>query len=103
MWEWPTWDDFETAILLGTNVAWAHIGNFRKYAAEDMVNDCGKQIRVGDVLDNLFDGTLRDLVFKGNVDHIADGLLTIAPVDVTGRDPDEVADEYGLNDEQIVQ
>ena len=82
MWEWPTWDDFETA-LLGTNVAWARIGNFRKYAAEDMVNDCGKQIRVGDVLDNLFDGTYGISISRVSQTLSRDGLLFDC---ATGRD-----------------
>ena len=104
--EWPTWNDFLTT-LEGFNTEWPAVGHFRALSRYDRVgvngeNETGPTIPVQPSINQLFDGSLRDIHFIGKSDVTADGVIEVTPQDVTGHDLDELQTRLKLGDHQVI-
>ena len=103
---WPSWNDLLTT-LDGVNTEWAAVGHYRSLSRYDRVGvngevDDGPTIPVQPSINQLFDGSLRDLHFIGKADVTADGVIEITPKDVTGQDLDDLQTRLKLGDHQVI-
>ena len=105
--EWPTWTDFLTT-LEGVNTEWPEVGHYRALSRYDRVAvngegpDDGPTMPVQPSINQLYDGSIRDIHFVGKADDTADGVIQITPADVTGQDLDALQTELKLGDHQVV-
>ena len=54
-------------------------------------------------MNQLFDGSMRDIHFVGVADRTEDGVIVVTPQDVTGQDIDKLAAQYELGDDQVLR